>query len=111
MADPTVKQIFEETIPARLQASPGLGKEIDALIHFRINGPGGGDFTLDCTGDEPKISEGLAGTPRLTVSCADSDFVQISTRRLNANMAAMSGKLKLSPMDMGLALKLAKLLA
>lgn len=110
MAEPTVQQIFEETMPGCLQANPGLDREIGELIHFRITGPGGGEWTLDCTGSKGAITPGLSGEPKLTVSCSDTDFVQISTKKLNANMAAMSGKLRLSPMDMGLALKLAKLL-
>jgi len=110
MADPTVQQIFEETMPGRLQANPGLDREIGERIHFRIGGAGGGEWTLDCTGDEGTITQGLSGEPRMTVSCSDADFIQIATKKLNANMAAMSGKLRLSPMDMGLALKLTKLL-
>jgi putative sterol carrier protein len=42
---------------------------------------------------------------------ADADFIKIRTKQLNANMAAMSGKLKFKPMDMGLAMKLGKLLS
>ncbi len=110
MADPTVQQILEETIPGSLEAQPGLAGEIDALVHFRITGAGGGDWTLDCRGGAEKVSRGAEGDPAVTITCSDADFISIATKKLDANMAAMSGKLKFAPMDMALALKLAKLL-
>ena len=111
MADPTVKQIMEEHIPSRLEANPGVAKEINALVHFNITGDAGGTWTLDCTGEKGSMAAGATGTPKMTVICGDADFVKIATKQLNANMAAMSGKLKFKPMDMGLAMKLGKLLA
>jgi putative sterol carrier protein len=42
---------------------------------------------------------------------SDEDFVKIRQKQLNPQMAAMTGKLKFKPMDMGLAMKLGKLLA
>jgi putative sterol carrier protein len=46
----------------------------------------------------------------MTVTMSDEDFVKIRTKQLNPQMAAMSGKLKLKPLDMGLAMKLTKIL-
>ncbi len=46
----------------------------------------------------------------MTVTVAEADFVKIHNKQLNAQMAAMQGKLKFKPMDMGLAMKLGKLL-
>jgi putative sterol carrier protein len=111
VADPSVKDIMEKTLPERLTANPGLAREIDALVHFQITGDAGGTWTLDCTGAAGRIAAGTSGDPRMVVTCGDADFVKIATKQLNANMAAMSGKLKFKPMDMNLALKLGKLLA
>lgn len=111
MAETTVKQILEETIPSRLDARPGLAEEIDSLVVFRISGPSGGEWTLDCTSGKKQIRAGAEPSPALTIAATDADFVQVATGKLDPTMAAMSGKLKLSPMDMGLGLKLAKLLA
>ena len=44
------------------------------------------------------------------MSCVDADFLKIVNKQLNANMAAMQGKLKFKPMDMNLALNLGKLI-
>ena len=110
MADPTVKEVFEKQIPERLEAQPNLASEIDALVHFNITGDGGGTWTLDTTGGKKELEAGARGEPKMVITCSDQDFVKIATKALNANMAAMSGKLKFKPMDMGLAMKLGKLL-
>lgn len=107
MAEPTVPEIMERTIPERLRANPELSREIGAVVHFVI---GEGQWTLDCTGPEGKVLPGAVGTPKLTLSAAAADFQKVVGKQLNPNMAVMSGKLKLKPMDVGLALKLAKLI-
>lgn len=106
----SAKDIIEKDIPAVLQSNPNLAKDISAIVHFDITGEGGGKWTLDCTKADNWISEGLNGTSKMTVSVSGDDFVKIREKKLNAQMAAMQGKLKFKPMDMGLAMKLAKLL-
>jgi putative sterol carrier protein len=110
MADPTPKQILEEQIPSRITAKPELLKEINAVIVFDI---GGNKWTLDMTKPSDWVSVGAAEgvTPKMTVTSSEADFVAIATKKLNAQMAAMSGKLKFKPMDLNLAMKLGKLLA
>jgi putative sterol carrier protein len=75
-----------------------------------VTGPAGGTWTVDMTKAENWVTTGAEGTPKMVVTVGDADFVKISTKQLNANMAAMSGKLKFKPMDMALAMKLGKLL-
>lgn len=107
MAEQTVPEIMEQTIPTRLRANPQLAREIGAVVHFVI---GGGSWTLDCTDGEGKVVAGAVGTPKLTLSSSEENFRRVVAKKLNPNMAVMSGKLKLKPMDVGLALKLAKLI-
>jgi len=107
----TAKDILETEIPNVLQAKPELAKEINAVIHFDITGEGGGSWTVDLTKPANWISPGKEGTPKMTVTCSSDDFIKIRAKQLNAQMAAMQGKLKFKPMDMGLAMKLGKLLA
>ncbi|WP_375760241.1 SCP2 sterol-binding domain-containing protein [Corallococcus exercitus] len=106
----TAKDIIETQIPGKLQEKPELAKEINAIIHFDVSGEGGGKWTLDTTKPEGWVSEGLNGASKMTVTVSNDDFVKIREGKLNAQMAAMQGKLKFKPMDMGLAMKLAKLL-
>ena len=107
----TAKDILETEIPNRLKAKAELLKEINAIIHFNISGDQGGTWTLDCTKAENWVTAGATGTPKMTISATADDFMKITTKQMNAQMAAMQGKLKFKPMDMGLAMKLGKLLS
>lgn len=111
MAEMTAKSILEQDIPEVLRNKPELAKDINAVIHFNITGDGGGTWTMDLTKPEGWVTEGAQGTPKMTITCSDQDFVKIRQKALNAQMAAMQGKLKFKPMDMGLAMKLGKLLS
>jgi putative sterol carrier protein len=105
-----VKDILETEIPNRIKAKPELATEINAVLHFNITGDGGGTWTLDCTKADNWVSAGTAGDSKMTVICSAADFEKIVAKQMNAQMAAMQGKLKFKPMDMGLAMKLAKLM-
>jgi putative sterol carrier protein len=107
----TSKDILETEIPTLLKTKPELAKDLNAIVHFVVSGDGGGTWTLDCTKDSDWVSEGANGTPKMTISVSNEDFVKIRAKQMNAQMAAMQGKLKFKPMDMGLAMKLAKLLS
>jgi putative sterol carrier protein len=104
------QEILEKDIPATLQQKPELAKDINSVIHFIVTGDNGGTWTLDCTKTENWVTKGAEGTPKMTITVSNDDFVKIRAKQLNAQMAAMQGKLKFKPMDMGLAMKLAKLL-
>lgn len=106
----TSKDILETEIPNVLKQKPELGKDINSIIHFNVTGDNGGTWTLDLTKDSDWVSTGANGTAKMTITVSNDDFVKIRQKQLNAQMAAMQGKLKFKPMDMGLAMKLAKLL-
>jgi putative sterol carrier protein len=105
-----VKDILETEIPKRLTDKPELAKDINAVVHFSISGDGGGDWTLDCTKSEGWVAAGKNGESKMTIMVAAADFEKIVNKQMNAQMAAMQGKLKFKPMDMALAMKLAKLI-
>ncbi len=109
MAVTTVKEIFEKHIPARFEAKPDVVQKINAIYQFNISGPGGGTWLVDCTQPGGKISAGTAASPKCTVAAVDSDFLAIVNGKLNAQMAFMSGKIRIQG-DMGLALKLQQIL-
>src|SRR5512142_3488645 len=109
MAVTTVKEIFEKHIPARFQAKPDVVQKINAIYQFNITGPGGGAWSVDCTQPGGKIQPGSAPNAKCTVAATDQDFLAIVNGKLNAQMAFMSGRLKIQG-DMGLALKLQQIL-
>ena len=106
----TAKDILEKELPATLTAKPELAKDINAVIHFVVTGDQGGTWTMDLTKPSDWVKQGAEGTPKMTITVSNDDFVKIRAKQLNPQMAAMQGKLKFKPMDMGLAMKLGKLL-
>jgi hypothetical protein len=111
MADPvtSVKDVFEKHIPSRLQAKPDVVAKIDAVYQFDIAGPGGGRWSVDCTQPGGRVQAGSAPNAKCMVAATDQDFLAIVNGKLNAQMAFMSGKLKIQG-DMGLAMKLQQIL-
>ncbi|MBI3184862.1 MAG: SCP2 sterol-binding domain-containing protein [Myxococcales bacterium] len=107
----TAKDILESDLPSVLKTKPELAKEISAVIQFEITGPDGGVWTMDLTKAADWVSAGASGAPKMTITVSAEDFVKIRQKQLNAQMAFMQGKLKFKPMDMGLAMKLGKLLS
>ena len=91
-----------------MKADPGKVANIKAIYLFKITGDSGGVWYVDLTGPEPKIGAGEIQA-NCTITCTDADFVNIVTGKLNGQMAFMTGKLKIAG-DMGLALKLQKIL-
>jgi len=110
MADVTSRTFFETDLPAKFQNRPAMAGELNSVLEFQISGPGGGTWTVDATGGTGKVSEGSGGAAKCTVICGDTDFEGILNKKTNAQMAFMTGKLKIKG-DMGLALKLQKIFA
>ncbi len=111
MAEPvtSVKDVFEKHIPAKLQAKPDVVGKINAIYQFNIGGPGGGTWSVDCTQPGGKVQSGPSANAKCTVAATDQNFLDIVNGKLNAQMAFMSGKLKIQG-DMGLAMKLQQIL-
>jgi len=109
MAAESVKDVFERHMPEKLKAKPDLVTKINAVYQFNISGPGGGQWQVDCTQPGGAISTGTAPAARCTVAATDADFLAIVNGKMNAQMAFMSGKLKIQG-DMGLAMKLQQIL-
>ena len=109
MADMTPKQYFEEKIAKKLQDKPEISKAVNASYEFNITGDTGGVWTVDLTKEPGVVSAGSTGAAKCVVTCAAADFLNITSGKMNPQMAFMSGKLKIKG-DMGLAMKLQKVI-
>jgi putative sterol carrier protein len=110
MADMTPKSYFEEKIAAKLAAKPELSKAVNAVYEFNIEGDGGGVWTVDLVKEPGAVCAGSTGGAKCIVTAKAPDFLNIVTGKMNAQMAFMSGKLKIKG-DMGLAMKLQKIIS
>ncbi len=109
MAAESVKEIFDRQMPERLRSKPDVVSKINAVYQFNISGPNGGQWTVDCTKPGGSVSAGGSAAATCTVNATDDDFLNIVNGKLNAQMAFMSGKLRIQG-DMGLAMKLQQIL-
>ncbi len=107
----TPQVIIEDRIPQRLKENPSLADDINAIIVFDISGDEGGTWVLDLTKEEDWVSTDTSNiTPKTTISISDEHFVALVNKTLNPQGAAMTGKLKLKPMNASIAMKIGKLL-
>jgi putative sterol carrier protein len=110
MAIANAAELFETQMPARLQAKPELAQKINAVYKFVVNGDGGGTWLVDLKAPNGgKISK-ADGDANCTVTIGAQDLVDVVNGKTNAQMAFMTGKIKVAG-DMGLAMKLQSLLA
>ena len=104
------REIIEEQIPVALKKRPELAAAINALIHWQITGPQGGNWTMDLSRQTDWIIQGLEGAAAMVITIGDEDFVRLRSGELNGTLALMSGKLQFRPLNIPLAMKIAELL-
>ena|SRR3990170_7136442 len=106
----TPKEYFDVKVPENLKTKGDKVTSINAVYEFQISGPNGGTWTLDLTAPGGAVCAGSSGgKATCTVLMDDENFVKMVSGELNAQMAFMTGKLKVTG-NMGLALKLATIL-
>lgn len=104
----SAREYFESRVPQILQSKGEVVAAINAVYEFQITGDGGGVWTLNLKTNPPSIQEGSAQEPDCTVIMENDYFVQMIRGELKAQLAFLSGKLKVTG-NMGLALKLTAL--
>ncbi|HYB91512.1 MAG TPA: SCP2 sterol-binding domain-containing protein [Candidatus Binataceae bacterium] len=104
-APTTPKQIFAE-MPNRFKKDAAKG--LTATYQFDLSGDNGGKWHVVINNQACEVKEGPAASPSITISMAAQDYVDMTTGKLNPQVAFMSGKLRITG-DMGLALRMGSL--
>lgn len=105
MSETSAREIFEETLPNKLEDDPDKAKATDAIYVFNLTGDDGGTWTLNFKKDDDFVSEGDTDDAECTVTMSDSDFVDMWNGDLNPAQAFMMNKISIEG-NMGLAMKL-----
>lgn len=107
----TADEIFNKRIADKLNANPDKVKSIKSVYEFALLGADAGSetWTIDLTKESDFVSKGTTGNAKCTVTIKVDDLADIVDKKLNPQMAFMTGKLKVKG-DMGLALKLGSIL-
>ena len=105
---PTVRELMTETIKSAFQPDKAAG--VDTVVQFRFTGAQASDWYVVIKDQKCESTEGLHPDPKMTMTVDSEDYIKISTGELDATMAFMKGKVKVSG-DMGVALGMGKYFA
>jgi putative sterol carrier protein len=93
-------------MPGRFKKDAAKG--LKAVYQFDLSGDKGGKWHVIIDNETCKVVEGAHASPSITISMTAQDYVDMTTGKLNGQVAFMSGKLRISG-DMGLALRMQSL--
>lgn len=83
-----------QSLPGRLKK--GMGTGISLIYHFKISGEQGGHFTVKVQDGICTVASGLTGEPKCIVEAQDHVYADVELGRKNAQMAVLTGQLKVS---------------
>ncbi len=106
-----IARLVEDDLAAKLKKNPAVVKAIGARIHLDITGEGGGQWTIDCTRKADWVQPGLRADSKLKVTTSTESFFGLVNGTTDAQLAVLSGKLVLEPMDLEVAQELGRLFA
>ena len=96
----TAKEIIL-SLPYRFRKEKCADAGYSTLVHFHIEGEGGGEFTVKVNGAELEVKEGIEGTAKCTIKAKEAIYCDIEWGRQNPQMAFMMGKVKCdTPMEL-----------
>jgi putative sterol carrier protein len=77
---------------------------VDAVIQYRLLGDEGGDWNITIKDGKCEVAQGVAQSPKMTLTASGRDFRDIMLGKMDGMLAFMQGKLKITG-DMNLAMR------
>jgi putative sterol carrier protein len=74
----------------------GVGQGVDIIYHFKISGEHGGNFTVRVKDGVCTSDDGLLDEPKCVIEAKDVDYEDVEYGRMNAQMAVLMGRIKVS---------------
>lgn len=88
---------------------PEAAQGLKCVYQFNITGDGGKEFYADIDDGKLDVSEGKHAAPSVTITVAASDYLAMLTNPALGQQLFMSGKLRMEPLDLNLAMKMGQL--
>ena len=82
------------SLPERFQAEEA--GDLETVIHFKISGTEGGEYTVDVKDGECTVNSGLEGQPRCILETSSKTYIDMETGKSNPQIAFMMGKVRIS---------------
>ena len=102
---PTITELMTETIHSAFV--PEKAANVDAVVQFRFTGAEAADWYVIIKDQTVQSIQGTHPNPKMTMTVDSDDYIKISTGELDATVAFIKGKVKVSG-DMGVALGMGK---
>ena len=102
---PTITELMTETIKSAFVPEKAAG--VDTVVQFKFTGSQASEWYLIIKDQKFESVQGTHSNPKMTMTVDSDDYIKISTGELDATMAFMKGKVKVSG-DMGIALGMGK---
>jgi putative sterol carrier protein len=99
----TPKEFFEKVLPSRF--NPDKAQGVDATVQVNITGPNGGAWTVTIKDQKLKATEGTHPSPTISISIAETDYMNVINGKMSAEKAFFTGRLQFKG-NIALALKL-----
>ena len=100
-----VQEIFDQ-MPSKFKKDAAAG--MNAVYQYDVTGDEGGKWYTAIADGELTVGEGEHENPNITITVADTDYIDMVSGKLNGQTAFLTGKLKIKG-DMSLAMKLGTL--
>ncbi len=92
---PDAQTSFTHDIPASIASDVEKAKAVDAVFLFKVNGDGGGVWTVDMK-DEPGVREGDSGNAECTIELSSEDWKAMTDKPGSAMQFFMQGKIRVT---------------
>ena len=102
---PTITELMTETIKSAFVPEKAAG--VDTVVQFKFTGSQASEWYVIIKDQKFESVQGTHPDPKMTMTVDSDDYIKISTGDLDATMAFIKGKVKVSG-DMGVALGMGK---
>jgi putative sterol carrier protein len=92
---PDAQTSFTQSIPQSIDKDVDRAKEVDAVFLFKVNGDGGGVWTVNMK-DAPGVTEGDSGNAECTIEISTEDWKALTEKPGTAMQFFMNGKIKVT---------------